>query len=759
MGNRFGLKDLLILVLLVALLISVWLAMQQFDRQWAAVQSIQTQLKDQAEQLRQLGQRPAAPAVAPATRPADAGAAGDDDDAATQPDGDQQASVDVDNGPFARFARALSQPDFATGDWLIDAFSSQINTLTPLVSSDRNASIVQAQVLETLGQLDPQTLTYTPLLAEGWEIEDNVEAFTAWRDEQAAEIEASLADDPAPLLAYIAEAGEDPAPGSLGALDPEERDRWIRRYIESELADAEGRPNPIVMRFTLREGLNFADGHPITADDVAFSFDWIMNPKIAAPRQRAYYGKMIESVEAVDDRTVVFRFKEPYFEALNLAAALEVLPEHIYAPMDPEAFNESKGLLFGSGPYRLPNPQGWEPSDQVVLVRNDRYWGLRPALDRLVFRLFTSDVPRLTAFRNQDIDLLSATPEQYTEMLEDPALVARTEHFEYMTPFNGYRYIGWNQELPGGGDPSIFADRRVRQAMTMLTDRPRLVDDVWLGFAEPASGPFNPLGDQNSPAVEPWPHDPDRAVSLLKEAGYTRSTRQTWTPHVLIVGAVAVAAAVGGLLLFGRIGPVVIAGAGALVLVTGGAAAALVPPIAYEGPLVHEETGEPFRFELTYPSGSANYRRMVLFLRDAYAEAGIQMEPNPLEFSVMIERLNTRDFEAITLGWTSGPETDIYQMFHSDLIGGGGDNFIAYRNPELDELVVEARRTIAPEQRMPMWRRAHEIMHADQPYTFLAWGKSLRFLDDRFENVERLRAGLNPRTEWYVPEPEQRWTR
>ena len=85
---------------------------------------------------------------------------------------------------------------------------------------------------------------------------------------------------------------------------------------------------------------------------------------------------------------------------------------------------------------------------------------------------------------------------------------------------------------------------------------------------------------------------------------------------------------------------------------------------------------------------------MVIFLKDSYARAGIVLKPDALEWAVFTDRLKNKNFEAISLGWTSGIETDIFQMFHSSQTIEGGDNFMTYKNPELDKVIDEARRTI-----------------------------------------------------------------
>jgi len=162
---------------------------------------------------------------------------------------------------------------------------------------------------------------------------------------------------------------------------------------------------------------------------------------------------------------------------------------------------------------------------------------------------------------------------------------------------------------------------------------------------------------------------------------------------------------------------------------------------------------------MTFFQDNEDTRRMVLFLRDLYARAGIVMRPRPTEWSVMLENLQNKNFDAITLGWTSGIEIDIFQMFHSTQTMEGGDNFIGYRNPELDRLIDAARAEVDEEKRMMLWQQAERIMIADQPYTFLFRRNTLAFVDERIANLENTPLGLNLMAvpvEVYVPAALQR---
>ncbi len=177
--------------------------------------------------------------------------------------------------------------------------------------------------------------------------------------------------------------------------------------------------------------------------------------------------------------------------------------------------------------------------------------------------------------------------------------------------------------------------------------------------------------------------------------------------------------------------------------------------------ILKNSAGEPFEFELVYFQDSDNTKKIVLFLKDAYARAGIRLIPKPTEWSVMMELMDQRDFDAITLGWTSGIEIDVFQMLHSSQTADKGDNFVNFKNTEFDDLIERARHTVIESERMPLWQAAEKVLYREQPYTFLMRGKSLGFIDKRIKNVQQTNIGLNigiTPLEIYVPLAEQKRT-
>jgi peptide/nickel transport system substrate-binding protein len=461
----------------------------------------------------------------------------------------------------------------------------------------------------------------------------------------------------------------------------------------------------MTITFELRRGVKFSDGEPFTADDVAFTFDLLMNPKIAAQRARSDFTDL-QSVAKTGPYTVVFKFKRPFFQAFENVASLDIMPWHFYEKYDPEKFNESTGLLLGTGPYRLESPTDWAPGKPIVLVRNERYWGVANPFDRLVYKVILSESAELIEFKNRSVDVFGAQPEQYEALKADPQVSAWAGCAQFYSIRAGYQYIAWNQKRKG--EPTAFADPDVRRAMTLLTNRQQICDSLFQGHARVSTGPFNPLSDQSDKTIAPWPYDVAQARALLAKAGYEDRD-----------------------------------GSGVL---TG-------------------KDGKPFKVKITYPSKSELYDRIMKLIKDDYARGGVIVELDPCDWPILTKKLTDRDFDAISLGWSSDVENDIYQMFHSSQMADNGDDFMSYRNAQLDRLIEEARATIDAGKRMDLWRRCHRIIHEDQPYTFLAVRESQVFYDQRLHNVQRARAGLNyvalwnTPMEWYVPLAQQKYGR
>jgi peptide/nickel transport system substrate-binding protein len=630
MDNRFGIKDFFLFLLVAVVIIMVALAMKQYDRQYQLVRNINQRLDDQEDQLNTISRSLEQGAgFSPASRSSEQAQASD---------------------PFADLRKLRAEGKYDRGDWFVQNFPGALGKLTPLLAGDQYAYVVQSRVLESLANQDTQTLKFVPLLATSWTQTDNSEAWQEYVKAHSSEGKSEL---------------------DIGAE-----------------ADC---PPAVVINFKLRHNVTFSDGSPFTADDVVFTFDWIMNPKVDAPRDRSYLEK-IKSVEKVSDDEVVFKFKVPYYMSFITAAEMPIMSRKFYGAYTPEQFNDSVGLLIGTGPYRMASPTDWKPGPgKLELFRNERYWGLATSFDRLVFYQVENDVTNLVMYGNGDLDLVLLFPEQYQQVKNKHEIMDHSQTWIYESPLSGYSFIGWNTQRPP------FDDKRVRQAMTMLTDRQGICQTIFLGYSTPAPGPFHADSDQHDPKLVDWTYDPAKAKAQLKELGIEDRT-----------------------------------GSGTMTL----------------------PNGKPFSFKITYPAKSQTIDRMMQYIKDGYARAGIDAELNPVDWTVMDSRMKSRDFDAISLAWGAGSmEDDIQQMFASASIKDQGDNFVSYSNPQFDAALHHAEYTVDDQKRMEFWHQCDDVLHEDQPYTFLETPKLIRLYDKRIANVQYARTGLNFVQDWVMPVP------
>ncbi len=440
--------------------------------------------------------------------------------------------------------------------------------------------------------------------------------------------------------------------------------------------------------FRIRDDVHFSDGRPITADDVIFTYETITNPRIDAASLANYY-QDIDHVEKISDLEVKFVMKRVYFKSLEFTGGMEIFPRHIYAFDDPEQFNKRISDPVGSGPYVF---ERWDVGREIVLRRNENYWGEKPKLKKIVYKFITNFTAAIQSLRAGEVDYMRPLAEQYAELSQDEEFTKDFYCLSYWHPGVGYFWIGWNQDRP------FFRERKVRLAMTHLIDRELICRKLLkVPEARVPTGNFYIFGPQYDSSIEPWPYDPEKAKQLLDEAG--------WIDH--------------------------------------------------DGDGVRDKNGVALRFHYMIGNIPLHQQIVKLFKREA-AKVGVDVIPDPFEWSVFIRRLQDRQFDAVNLAWHGGLAQDPYQIWHSSQIGNRGSNYVGFNVPEADAIIEEARRTLDEEKRNKLYHRFHRILHEEQPYTFVYTRPEQRFLHKRFKNVIIHKLGLDPH-EWYVPKDQQRY--
>jgi len=266
----------------------------------------------------------------------------------------------------------------------------------------------------------------------------------------------------------------------------------------------------MVITLRLRDGIFWHDGKPITAHDVKFTIDKIQDPKVAALNKAGYFNKL-DRLEVVDDRTVVFHWKEPYAPSVYALTQLTPIPKHIYDVPDFDK-NPANRKPVGSGPFKFDE---WRMGQYISVSRNDNYHGEPPYLDRVIFRVIEDDAVALNALKAGELDEMRVSQIQWERQTNDDDFLETFNKYHFYVP--KYNYIGWNCRT------EWFKDRRVRLAMTKLFDRESINAKIYSGYAKLISGPFYINSWAYDRSIKPHPFDPLDAKRLLREAGWVDS--------------------------------------------------------------------------------------------------------------------------------------------------------------------------------------------------------------------------------------------
>ncbi len=259
--------------------------------------------------------------------------------------------------------------------------------------------------------------------------------------------------------------------------------------------------------FKLRKGIKWHDGEPFTAEDVVFSYKSIMDPKVDSPHLKSYY-KEILNVEALDAYTVRFTYARPYFLALEFCGGMPIVPKHVFSEGDFNT-NPAGRHPIGTGPYRFVK---WDTGSEIVLERNPSYWGKKPKLKKIIFRIIPDPTVTFQVLKREELDVAGLTPIQWARQSETKTFKKNFNKYSYFTP--NYSFIGWNINKP------YFRDKRVRQALTHFLDRKLILDKILLGLGEIVTNPFYINSPEYDHSIVPLPYDPIKARRLLEEAGW-----------------------------------------------------------------------------------------------------------------------------------------------------------------------------------------------------------------------------------------------
>ncbi len=422
-------------------------------------------------------------------------------------------------------------------------------------------------------------------------------------------------------------------------------------------------------KVVLRDDVVWSDGRPITAHDIAFTFQVIMDPRVPVPAVRSGTDQL-RWVHAYDDRTVVFFHKEAL--ATNVwNINFPVLPKHIYErtwEADPTLKDSTIHVQLeqspvSGGPYEIVERKRGQ---QIVLKRRPSWTTVRgkqvredPFFKEIRFRIIEDPNTSLLALKSGEIDEMMLLPEQWTTQTTGDDFYERNT--KVTAPEWVSFHFGWNIDTP------FFADRRVRRAMSYAFEHDRMLEELCYGLYTPAAGNFHETSWMApKKKLVPAKQDLDKAEALLDEAG--------WVDH------------------------------------------------DNDGVRDKEVNGRLVPFEFSILVNQQPLRVAICtLLQQNLEQVGVRLNVRPMESTVLQQLTQERKFEAYFGGWGAGTDPDTSENIWAT---GAGRNFTSYSNPEVDRLFAEGRRELDREKRAEKYARIQEILYEDQPYTWLYWRNS-----------------------------------
>ena len=265
----------------------------------------------------------------------------------------------------------------------------------------------------------------------------------------------------------------------------------------------------LTVTFHLRKGVMWHDGVEFTSDDVVFTYNAVINPKIPTPYS-SNYGP-VKSVAATDRYTVRVQYNEPYAPALE-SWGMGIIPKHVLEGKDMTSTEVYQNPV-GTGPYRLKE---WLTGQKIVLDAFDSYFEGRPNIDRIIIRVITDPSTMFLELKFGGIDYMGLTPPQYKLQANTDFFNRYFQKFKY--PSFGYTYLGFNLLNP------LFSDKMVRRAIAHAINRKELIAGVVLGYGVPCTGPFPPESWAYNRDVRDIDYNPDTAIKILNNMGWKKDS-------------------------------------------------------------------------------------------------------------------------------------------------------------------------------------------------------------------------------------------
>ena len=469
--------------------------------------------------------------------------------------------------------------------------------------------------------------------------------------------------------------------------------------------------------FEILEEATWDNGTPVTANDYIFSLKALLNPLVQAAPVRAYLGGFagVETFPANPKKFRVVLDEKNYLGEETVGGLFAVLPEYLFDPkgllrdipladlLDPEKaeilaekdirlqqfaedfnsgpFSRDPKIVRGSGPYELLL---WESDQRIVLGKKNNWWGnkiprLAAGPDSLIFKPIPNPATALAALQNEEIDAMSGIlPEDFLRLEQDSAF---NQVFRLSTVNTlAYYYIGVNARNP------LLSEKAVRQALASVIDADEIIREVFQGFGERIVAPVPPSVSYYPKNLKPIAVNFEKAKQLLAGAGWKDSNNNGVVDKII--------------------------------------------------------NGKRMELSVTYllNASSETSRNIALLIQDNARKAGIEVNLDAKEPSVLLEQLRERNFQLVSAGRTLTPLWNPLQNWHTQ-----GDNRFGFGDADSDALIDEILQTMEESPRNKKIGKLLERIYDEQVEIFLFAPKDRLAIHRRFDAV------TTPFTPGFVP--------
>jgi peptide/nickel transport system substrate-binding protein len=407
---------------------------------------------------------------------------------------------------------------------------------------------------------------------------------------------------------------------------------------------------------------------------VVFTYNLIFSAdtKDFVSRYRANLEGFVQSVTATDPQTVVFKFSKVLANFVDTHCRYGILPKHILGSVTPKALNThdffTKGPTVSSGVFKFNR---WDKGQQVVLERNDNYWGGASHLDQYIFKVVTDAVVLAQQLKTGELDTGNPDPSQFDNLKTVTTITTQA----FLLP--SFVYYQFNLD-PSKPSSKIFGDKAVRKALHTALDRTSMAKAVYFGQAVPADSVLPPTTWAYNPNVSPkYTFDKAAAEKLLDDAGWAKGS-----DGIRAKGGVR---------------------------------------MSFE---VNTNSGNKVRENLI--------QVMQQQWKDIGVDASPRAIAFQ---TLVTQIRSTKTFQIILIGIANGDtDPDQTTLWTTKGIGSAGLNGMSYSNPQVDQLMNDALQTTDRNKRKPIYAQIQNILADELPAPILFYPNSLWGINKRVQN-------------------------